>query len=152
MEQGLVVAEKFDCWENSANIQVTNVQRQMEEKAQKWEGDLLDVKSRAVGYVDNMDQILKLAQKAYSEINERIDKAVERKTEEHEKWLQELENRAEEVDGEIDRLDKNLAIISDWSVAVDKKQVAQDVRLMEIEAFISKCKQHHSESSQVQFW
>jgi hypothetical protein len=152
MEQGLQVAEKFDCWENSANIQVTNVQRQMEEKAQKWEGDLLDVKSRAVGYVDNMDQILKLAQKAYSEINERIDKAVERKTEEHEKWLQELENRAEEVDGEIDRLDKNLAIISDWSVAVDKKQVAQDVRLMEIEAFINKCKQHHSESSQVQFW
>jgi hypothetical protein len=49
-----------------------------------------------------------------------------------------LENRAEEVDGEIDRLDKNLAIISDWSVAVDKKQVAQDVRLMEIEAFINK--------------
>ena len=124
----------------------------MEEKAQKWEGDLLDVKSRAIGYVDNMESILKLAQKAYNEINERIDKAVERKTEEHEQWLQELENRAEEVDGEIDRLDKNLARVSDWSLMVDKKQVAQDVRLLEIEEFISKCKQHHLESSQVQFW
>jgi hypothetical protein len=63
MEQGLQVAEKVRLLGKFSEYSSHERSKTNGRKSSKMEGDLLDVKSRAVGYVDNMDQILKLAQK-----------------------------------------------------------------------------------------